>query len=53
MKHTYCAISINSAAPVTRDMPAEILVSADAENGRDVPFFSGELPGKFLNSSFC
>jgi hypothetical protein len=25
---------------VTRDAPAEILVSADAKNGRDLPFFS-------------
>jgi hypothetical protein len=30
---------INSAAPVTRDTPAEILVSADARNGRDIIFF--------------
>jgi hypothetical protein len=26
-------------SPVTRDMPAEILVSADARNGHDIPFF--------------
>jgi hypothetical protein len=35
----YCPISINSAAPVTCDTPAEILVSADARNGRDIIFF--------------
>jgi hypothetical protein len=29
-------------------MLAEILVSADARNGRDIRFFSAELPGKFF-----
>ena len=36
----YCAISINSTGPVTRDSPAEILVSARPQNGRDSMFFS-------------
>jgi hypothetical protein len=44
IKIMYCPISINSAGPVTRDGPAEILVSADARNGRDITFF---LAGKF------
>ena len=35
----YCAISINSAGPVTRDSPAEILVSARHQIGRDSKFF--------------
>ena len=34
------AISINSAGPVTRDSPAENLVSARRQNGRDSMFFS-------------
>ena len=38
----YCAISINSAGPVTRDSPAEILVSARRQNGRDSMFFSAD-----------
>jgi hypothetical protein len=46
----YCPISINSAGPVTRDAPAEILVSADAKNGRDLPFFSA---GNFYFYFFC
>ena len=37
--YTYCAISINSAGPVTRDSPAEILVLARRQNGRDSMFF--------------
>jgi hypothetical protein len=41
----YCPISINSAAPVTRDTPAEILVSADARNGRDIIFFPAGWAG--------
>ena len=38
----YCAISINSAGPVTRDSPAEILVSARRQNGHDSMFFSAD-----------
>jgi len=34
---TYCTISINSAGPVTRDGPAEILVSATSQSCRDMP----------------
>ena len=37
--YIYCAISINSAGPVTRDSPAEILVSARRQNVRDSMFF--------------
>ena len=40
MVYLYCAISINSAGPVTRYSPAEILVSARRQNGRDSMFFS-------------
>ena len=39
----YCAISINSAGPVTRDSPAEILVSARRQNGRDSMFFLAHM----------
>jgi hypothetical protein len=35
----YCTISFNSAGPVTRDGPAEILVSATSQNRRDKPKF--------------
>jgi len=38
----YCTISINSAGIVTRDMPAEILVSAGTQSGRDIGFFFGK-----------
>jgi hypothetical protein len=41
----YCPISINSAAPMTRDTPAKILVSADARNGRDIIFFPAGWAG--------
>lgn len=44
----YCPISINSAAPVTRDTPAEILVSADARNGRDIIFFPAGWAGQIF-----
>jgi hypothetical protein len=36
---TYGTISFNSAGPVTRDGPAEILVSAGCQNHRDILFF--------------
>jgi hypothetical protein len=39
-KNYYCTISINSAGPVTRDGPAEILVSASSQSRRDMPEFS-------------
>jgi len=35
----YCTISFNSAGPVTRDGPAEILVSATSQSWRDMPKF--------------
>jgi len=33
----YCTISINSAGPVTRDGPAEIMVSATSQSCHDMP----------------
>jgi len=40
----YCTISFNSAGIVTRDGPTEILVSADAQSGRDTAKNFGSLP---------
>jgi hypothetical protein len=39
----YCTISFNSAGPVTRDGPAEILVSALAQTCRDMHKIFGRL----------
>jgi hypothetical protein len=39
----YCTISFNSAGPVTRDGPAEILVSATSQSCRDMPKFLGNF----------
>jgi hypothetical protein len=39
----YCTISINSAGPVTRDGPAEILVSATSQSCCDMPEFLGNF----------
>jgi hypothetical protein len=39
----YCTISINSAGPVTRDGPAEILVSATSQSCRDMLKFLGNF----------
>ena len=39
----YCTISINSAGPVTRDGPAENLVSATTQSCRDIPKFLGNF----------
>ena len=35
----YCIISFNSAGPVTRDGPAEVLVSTTSQNHHDKPKF--------------
>jgi len=39
----YCTISINSAGPVTRDRPAENLVSATSQSYHDIPKFLGNF----------
>ena len=41
---SYCTISFNSAGIVTHDGPTEILVSADAQSGRDMAKIFGSLP---------
>ena len=46
LKSEYCTISFNSAGPMTRDGPAEILVSATSQTCRDMSKFS-DIFGSF------